>query len=787
MARRWGAGDRPLAEEFLARHPQLQGRPEAALDLVYEEVCLREHHGEEVSPEALRARFPDLREQLGLLLDCHRLLEAGTSRPRFPAAGESLAGFHLLGELGRGAQGRVFLATQPALADRPVVLKLVPRGGQEHLSLARLQHTHIVPLYAAHDDPARRLRVLCMPYFGSLTLLRLLGALRALPGPCALPGQAWDGARLLEVLDRSQPATGPAPAPARGPARHFLACASRVQALCWIGACLAEGLHYAHERGLVHLDVKPSNVLLAHDGQPMLLDFHLAQPPLAPDGPPPRWLGGTPAYMAPEHRAALEAVRDGRPVSAAVDGRADLYALGALLYEALGGQLPLRPGESPPLERCRVGVGTGLSDVIQKCLAPDPCQRYPDGAALAADLRRCLLGQRLQGVRNRSLKERWARWRRRRPYAPTLLGMALLVVAAALAAGHQVADHLGRARHLLADGQGQLNQGRPAAAADSFQQGLDLAEGLPGSTDLVGALRQALRQASRQQAVAQLHLLADQVRFQYPFDALPALTLRALEEGCRSLWGQRGLIRERLGDGLPPEVDQVVGADLLDLAVLGADLRVRLVEGSARDQARRDALRTLAEAEMLFGPGVVLAHERQRHARALGVAEESGAAPPARTAWEHYALGRSLLGSGDPDRAADHLEQAVRLEPGGLWPNFYLGQCQYRRGRHQDAVAAFSVCVGAAPGTAACYFNRAMAHAALKQYEAAEADLLRALRDGVDPATAHYHLALVSEARGDRARARERVRQALEHDGRHPEALALARRLGAGSKGPDGP
>src|SRR5205085_8240049 len=177
-----------------------------------------------------------------------------------------------------------------------------------------------------------------MPYFGGATLAWLLVALRDL----------WPGKRrgndLLAALHRA-PARDLLAMSADGPARRVLAGASYVQAICWIGACLADALQYAQERNLVHLDLKPSNVLLASDGQPMLLDFHLARAPLAAGAAAPAWLGGTAAYMAPEQRAAVEAVRAGQPIPAAVDGRADVYALGVLLSEALGGQVP--PGAAP--------------------------------------------------------------------------------------------------------------------------------------------------------------------------------------------------------------------------------------------------------------------------------------------------------------------------------------------------------------------------------------------------------------------------------------------------------
>src|SRR5262245_57538964 len=152
LAARWEQGDRVPVEELLARSPELLDAPEAALELVYEEVCLRQRHGLAVEPAEFHRRFPQWREGLEVLFRCHSLFE-GQARPSaLPAAGESLGSFHLLAELGRGSVGRVFLASQPALGGRLVVLKVTPRLGREHVSLARLQHTHIVPLYWAEDD-----------------------------------------------------------------------------------------------------------------------------------------------------------------------------------------------------------------------------------------------------------------------------------------------------------------------------------------------------------------------------------------------------------------------------------------------------------------------------------------------------------------------------------------------------------------------------------------------------------------------------------------------------------
>src|SRR5262245_18835141 len=176
-----------------------------------------------------------------------------------------------------------------------------------------------------------------------------------------------------------------------------------------------------------------SNILLAAVGQPILLDFHLARAPFSPGEPAPEWLGGTPGYMAPEQEQAIAAVREGRPVPARVDGRADVYSLGMVLYEALGGPMPLPPHSSPRrLLRHNPRVSRGLADILAKCLTPDPARRYDSAAALATDLRCHLANQPLQGVPNRSLVERDRKWRRRaRTFSLSTLLMVLLLGAAA--------------------------------------------------------------------------------------------------------------------------------------------------------------------------------------------------------------------------------------------------------------------------------------------------------------------------------------------------------------------
>jgi serine/threonine protein kinase/Flp pilus assembly protein TadD len=764
LSRRWQEGDCRPVEEFLALH-QLEAEPEIAVPLIYEEMCLRRERGQEPALDEYLRRFPQWRRELEMLLLCHDLFEPRPATPPvFPEVGESLGDFELLAELGRGLHGRVFLATQPALAGRPVVLKLTPRTGREHLSLARLQHTHILPLLFVQDDPARGLLLLCMPYFGGASLAQIL---ETSPGRKIHSGQ-----QLLEQVDARQ-ASALVFWRIRGPARQFLQRASAAQAVCWIGACLADALHYAHEQGLVHLDVKPSNVLVTADGQPMLLDFHLAREPLAADAPPPAWLGGTPAYLSPEQQAALDAVRAGGKVPAAVDGRSDVYSLALLLYELLGGVVPAANGRVP-LRRLNREVPVGLSDMLDRCLAAEPRQRYASAAALAADLRRQLADLPLQGVRNRSLRERWRKWRRRRPHSLALWGLFATVLMAT-AAATVLLLHPGPRRDALAEEQ--------------------------------------LHRAEQTRAVHELHQLADQVRFLYGVDSLPAARLRVLETQCRDLWERGEEIAGRLQAAVDAEGKQQMQSDLLDLAILWTDLHVRLAAATGRGQARREALQALDRAETLFGPSPVLVRERQLHARALGqdelaaALERRAAELPPRTAWEHYALGRSLLRQNRLEEADRHFVAALDLQPEGLWPNFYRGLCAHRQGRYQEAVMAFSACVALAPESAGVLFNRAAALEALgageqalrdydralrldpalapaslnrgllhfraKRHAEAIADLETALANGAEPAVVHYNLALVHLAQKDRAAALADLRRALQADPQQPDARRL--------------
>src|SRR5262249_46663567 len=147
----------------------------------------------------------------------------------------------------------------------------------------------------------------------------------------------------------------------------------------------------------------------------------------------------------------------------------------------------------------------------------------------------------------------------------------------------------------------------------------------------------------------------------------------------------------------------------------------------------------LTQAEELLGPSILLTRERQLYAQKLGGPGLAGtAAPPTeivpRTAWEHFYLGRSLLGAGNLTQAMAEFDQALLLCPQDYWSSFYLRQCASRLRRYEGALPAFSTCLALLPKSAHCFYNRALARTARDDTDRALVDFDRALQ--LDPTLA---------------------------------------------------
>jgi hypothetical protein len=291
---RWQRGDRVRVEVYLEQNPELANDVEDVLDLILEEFALRTDGGESPTWGEYLERFPGLASRLEDQFDINEALSRILSTRGTDASGRSpvesvaprrveLAGYEVLGELGRGGMGVVYKARQVAL-DRLVALKLVLAGGHaeavdlarfktEAEAIARLQHPYIVQIHEIGEHHG-------LPYF---VLEYCSGGSLAdqLDGTPRLPGAA---AQLVEVL--------------------------------------AGAMHAVHQQGIIHRDLKPANVLLAADGTPRITDFGLAKRLDGGTGPTTSGaILGTPSYIWRRSRPAARARRSARPVTSTRWGR----------------------------------------------------------------------------------------------------------------------------------------------------------------------------------------------------------------------------------------------------------------------------------------------------------------------------------------------------------------------------------------------------------------------------------------------------------------------------------
>ena len=304
-----------------------------------------------------------------------------------------LGDYELLEEIGRGGQGVVFRARQKSL-NRTVALKVISLGqwaSKAHLkrfrleaeAAARLEHPGIVPIHEVSERD----------------------------GSCYFSMKFVEGGQLDEVARRE-------PMPIRRAVELI--------------AKVARTVHYAHEHGILHRDIKPGNILLDAKGEPHLTDFGLARL-VESESSVTHTLDvlGTPSYMAPE-----QAVGN----NAAVSSVTDVYGIGAVLYQLLTGQPPFAGGATyetikllldtePKKPRLlNPKIDRDLSTICLKCLEKDPKRRYPSALDLAEDLERWLKYEPIV-ARHTGILARGRKWVQRNPTS-ALLATSLLALAA---------------------------------------------------------------------------------------------------------------------------------------------------------------------------------------------------------------------------------------------------------------------------------------------------------------------------------------------------------------------
>jgi WD40 repeat protein/tRNA A-37 threonylcarbamoyl transferase component Bud32 len=379
--------------------------PDERFEKVLAEVLLAEEAGKPLDLSRLVRGHPELETQLREYFrnrdGFDRLAPhlapvpprpGASAAPPHLSAGSRFGDYEVLGELGRGGMGVVYKARQRSLP-RLVAIKMILAGHlaspeqverfqREARLVAQLDHPHIVPIYEVGQQG----------------------------------GQHYFSMKLIEGRSLS----------------HDLAHYHRHhKAAAFLVARVARAVHFAHERGILHRDLKPGNILLDARKQPHVTDFGLAKrldvsDSLSPEGA----VIGTAGYMAPEQAAA----RDRRLTPAA-----DVYSLGAILYKLLTGRPPFQAAtvvetlwqvlerEPPPPRQLNPAVPRDLETICLRCLDKRPAHRYPSAAALAEDLERWVEGKPILARRVGWPERAWL-WCRRKPAFAALCAAAVVLI-----------------------------------------------------------------------------------------------------------------------------------------------------------------------------------------------------------------------------------------------------------------------------------------------------------------------------------------------------------------------
>jgi serine/threonine protein kinase len=383
-----------------------------------------------------------------------KLVRAGLLSPEAdPAVGipEQLGEYRLLRRLGAGGMGVVYLAEQTSLG-RTVALKLVrpeqrffpgarERFRREVEAIARLADPGIVPIHAVGETDG--IAYFTMEYVRGATLAEAIASLHGKP-----PGQLTGRELGAVAAERAgQPLPEPLPE---------LFAGSWLQTCCRIVVRMARAAQHAHERGVVHRDLKPGNAMVTPGGRVLLLDFGLA----AAEGS--LRITRTGAQLGTLHYMAPEQLLDG-----STDARTDVYALGVTLHELLALASPFQAsnaerlrtaildGASEPLRQGCPEAPRDLQTICRHAMDRDASRRYPTAQALADDLERFLDHRPIQARPAGA----WLRLRRHCRRHPTTASLTLLLSLAAISSPWflQAARHDAEQARLLAEATARVN------------------------------------------------------------------------------------------------------------------------------------------------------------------------------------------------------------------------------------------------------------------------------------------------------------------------------------------
>ena len=566
-------------------------------------------------------------------------------------------------------------------------------------------------------------------------------------------------------------------------------------------ANLARAVHYAHQRGILHRDLKPDNVLLDKDGEPQLTDFGLAKWIEKDAGlSVPGTILGTPAYMAPEQ------TRGGRED---VTVAADIYSTGAILYALLTGQPPFRGDfsleilknvqekepERPGLRNPK--VDHDLETICLNCLRKDPNERYESAQALSEDLDRWLDGRPIKARPMGPVERAW-RWLRRHPLAASLTAITVASLATASWLGFDTRrkdGELERKVNLALDKAGRsLTQGRWGEASEAVGQ----AETFSSTMSAAARDRVAPRLVD-QRMLVQLedirinHLDIDEGGLSLlrpgPRYAAAFREYGVEIEGKDPAAVAREIKARRVRSSLVAALDHWAQSSasiserqhlrkIADAADDEKDAMPRRLR-HALDTTNKDALIQIASE-----PGVETSAPSTIVSLATGLRERGAAELEAqllRTAqklhpgdfWINLELGTALLLSrpGEPRDALPFFTAALALSDGNPAVYVYLGNAQVKAGKLEEAETAYRQAIALKPNFVLARINLGYVLNELGRLVDAEKMLGEAVR--LDPASflAYYNLGLNLQRQGKNAQAAESYHKAVSLKPDYAEAF----------------
>ncbi len=670
-------------------------------------------------------------------------------------AGATIGRYTLVRRLGEGGQGAVYLAEDPKLKRR-VALKVLSKLGaltperlerfrREAEIASRLDHPGICTVH--ETDTVSGLPFVVMRYVDGESLADRIEARAAGEPPSR--GEVMESVRIAEEAARA--------------------------------------LQAAHEAGVVHRDVKPSNILLTADRRPVLLDFGLARDLDDDVGGLTRTgdVFGTPAYMSPEQIA---------PERGSVDTRTDVYSLGVTLYELLTGVRPFdaatREGlfhailrQPPPDPRRRApAVPSDLVVVLRTALAKEPDRRYTSARAFADDLAAVRASRPIAAVPP-SVPTRLVRWMRREPLKATLtFGVGALLLLSAALGGFLVAR-----RDALQEGERELRRREVmTAVAEAYL-------GAPNGR-LVRSQMEALLAEDPSFALARILIglgavgkgefeRADRLLAEAPSVAASADDSRALERLRAAILAARGredeAARLRADLGAPRGALEAFSRGcVLDQTDSGTAEATAAFESAVLLADRPSQIFHLSYLRALF-----LEKRFEDAARVGAIVERCWPDSPTTLFWVAMAVQMD-----DPARAAGLLERAVERKPDHVDAWMILAQCLERTGAPVEATAAYETAVRLAEeaGRTDLWRHHLVRGATLfVQGRLDEALPPLELASSQQPTSAMVHLylgrVLIQLGRSEEATAA--LKQALEHAEDEERAAIQAELGGEGKEG----